>query len=459
MKPATINAQLEEVVAKATSGNITEKERNAALEQVKELLRALETKKLGESSLPGMYAQYDKAGKHWYAPNKFEAYGEEEIQAVTDCLRDGFLAPGPKTEEFERQCAALFSKELGLMVNSGSSANLIALNAFGFQPGDEVVTAACTFSTVIAPLEQLGVKPVYVDVEPTTYVPSVDDIINAITPKTKMIWLPNLVGSKPDWVAIRKRTKLPLWEDSCDTITKTPVTDVSMTSFYASHMITAGGGGGMIMANDKSFIDKCRMYRDWGRIGNNSEDMVERFGASVDGIPYDGKFLYGVVGYNMKATEMQAAFGLAQFQKLPHFRKVRRANFERFLKNLKGTSFELPTENVHCDWLAFPLLHPKRAELLEYLENNNIQTRVCFAGNITRHPAYRHQFDESAKFPNADRIMAEGFLIGCHHGTTFEQVDRACELLKAWEAKNGEKKGSPSKRQKKSGSEYTTLDL
>lgn len=161
----------------------------------------------------------------------------------------------------------------------------------------------------------------------------------------------------------------------------------------------------------------------------------------------------------MKATEMQAAFGLAQFQKLPHFRKVRRANFERFLKNLKGTSFELPTENVHCDWLAFPLLHPKRAELLEYLENNNIQTRVCFAGNITRHPAYRHQFDESAKFPNADRIMAEGFLIGCHHGTTFEQVDRACELLKAWEAKNGEKKGSPSKRQKKSGSEYTTLDL
>ena len=269
-----------------------------------------------------------------YAPNKFEAYGEEEIEAVAECLRDGFLAPGPRTEEFERQTAALFDKDLGLMVNSGSSANLIALNAFGFKPGDEVVTAACTFSTVIAPLVQLGVKPIFVDVD-FTYVPDVDVIMKAVTPRTVLIWLPNLVGSKPDWEALRKRTSLPLWEDSCDTITKTKVTDVSMTSFYASHMITAGGGGGMIMANDKSFIDKCRMYRDWGRIGNNSEDLVERFGSSVDGIPYDGKFLYGVIGYNMKSTEMNAAFGLVQLQKLERFRAIRRANFDRFLSNMK----------------------------------------------------------------------------------------------------------------------------
>merc|ERR1711988_996784 len=118
-------------------------------------------------------------------------------------------------------------------------------------------------------------------------------------------------------------------------------------------------------------IDKCRMYRDWGRIGNNSEDMVERFGASVDGIPYDGKFLYGVIGYNMKASEMNAAFGLAQFKKLPKFRAIRRANFERFLKKLQGTNYALPTENVPSDWLASPLLHPKRGQLLEYLEKNN----------------------------------------------------------------------------------------
>ena len=192
---------------------------------------------------------------------QFEAYGEEEIEAVVECLRDGFLAPGPRTEMFEQQVATLFAKEAGLMVNSGSSANLIALNAFGFKPGDEVVTAACTFSTVVAPLTQLGVKPIFVDVHPTAYVPEVDDIIDAITPQTVLIWLPNLVGSKPDWEAIRRRTDLPLWEDSCDCITSTPVTDVSMTSFYASHMITAGGGGGMIMANSSTFIDKCRMVR------------------------------------------------------------------------------------------------------------------------------------------------------------------------------------------------------
>jgi CDP-6-deoxy-D-xylo-4-hexulose-3-dehydrase len=373
----------------------------------------------------------------WYAPNMFEAYGEEEISAVAACLRDGFLAPGPRTESFEQQVSTLFSKEYGIMVNSGSSANLIALNAFGFKPGDEVVTAACTFSTVIAPLEQLGVKPIFVDVHPSAYVPEVDAIIKAITPKTVMIWMPNLVGSKPDWKAIRSRTDLPLWEDSCDSITLTPETDVSMTSFYASHIITAGGGGGMIMANSTAFINKCRMYRDWGRIGNNSEDMVERFQSSVDGIPYDGKFLYGVVGYNMKSTEMNAAFGLEQLKKLPKFKTIRRANFDRFLSNLQGTSFVPPTElaGQTCCWLAFPLMHPRRNEVLKYLEDNNIQTRVTFAGNITRHPAYRHYLDKTS-FPNADRIMAEGFLLGCHHGTTFAQVDRACELLKAFDKAN-----------------------
>ena len=307
-------------------------------------------------------------------------------------------------------------------------------------------------------------------------VPETDDIINAITDKTVMIWLPNLVGSKPDWEAIRKRTKLPLWEDSCDTITETPWTDVSMTSFYASHMITAGGGGGMIMANDKAFIDKCRMYRDWGRIGNNSEDLVERFGSSVDGIPYDGKFLYGVIGYNMKSTEMNAAFGNVQLTKLPQFRDIRRKNFDRFLENMKGTSFGLPSEpyGYECHWLAFPMLSKHRNALLEYLESNNIQTRVTFAGNITRHPAYRpHYFEQQnggTAFPHADLIMEQGFLLGCHHGTNFAQIDRACDLLKEFEKKHGTQydgtsaiaeghKAKKAKKGKGKGSDYNTLDL
>ena len=177
----------------------------------------------------------------------------------------------------------------------------------------------------------------------------------------------------------------------------------------------------------------------WGRVGNNDESLAERFGASVDGIPYDGKFLYGCVGFNMKACEMSAAFGLAQLKKLPRFRKIRRTNWDRFYQNMQGTSFLLPMEYSHSDWLAFPLLHPNRSELLEYLENNNIQTRVIFAGNITRHPAYRMFFDEKASYPMSDRIMAEGFLLGCHHGTTFEQIDRASQLLKEFEKAQIEK--------------------
>ena len=382
--------------------------------------------------LEGLYAQYDKKGKHWYAPNKFEAYGDDEIDAVVDCLKDGFLAPGPRTELFEKKVAGLFGKKFGLMVNSGSSANLLALNAFGFQPGDEVITCACTFSTVLAPLVQLGVKPVFVDVELSRYVPSVDTIVNAITPKTKMIWIPNLIGSKPDWNELRRRTNLPLWEDSADTITLTEATDVSTTSFYASHVITAGGGGGMIMANDENFINTCRMYRDWGRIGNNSEDMTDRFSGAVDGIPYDGKFLYGVVGYNMKSTEMNAAFGLVQLEKLPSNLATRRANFERFIAGLEGTSYVLPTELEAYHWLAIPLQHPRRKELLEYLEKHDIQTRVCFSGNITRHPAYRDLFGGDT-FVVADQIMANAFLLGCHHGLSFEQIDRACALLKEFD--------------------------
>merc|ERR1719453_1800404 len=145
----------------------------------------------------------------------------------------------------------------------------------------------------------------------------------------------------------------------------------------------------------------------------------------------------------MKACEMNAAFGNVQLTKLPRFRQIRRDNFERFLTNLQGTTFGLPTEphGFACHWLAFPLLSTYRNQLLEYLEDNNIQTRVTFAGNITRHPAYRSHYFESMSgntaFPNADRIMAEGFLLGCHHGTNFAQIDRACDLLKAFEAKMG----------------------
>lgn len=367
--------------------------------------------------------------KVWYAPNRFESYGEEEIKAVEECLRDGWLAGfGPRSIEFERRVSELFGKKHGLLVNSGSSAITLALCALDLKPGDEIVTPACGFSTTVAPIVQLGLTPVFCDVELNKYVPSVDQIAGVVTERTKCIIVPNLIGNVPDWEAIRKAfPDVPLIEDSADTITKTPWTDIATTSFYASHVITAGGTGGMVMFNDEKHLKRATMFRDWGRIGDNVEDPGARFNFSVDGIPYDWKFLYGALGYNFKACEMNAAFGLAQLDKLERFLAQRRTNVERYLENLRGTPYVLPDDSVKPNWLAIPLQCEKRLELLTYLENNNVQTRVCFAGNITRHPVFEAYKKD---FVNSDTIMKNGFLLGAHHGMDTEDVDYVCDLLK-----------------------------
>jgi CDP-6-deoxy-D-xylo-4-hexulose-3-dehydrase len=367
--------------------------------------------------------------KVWYAPNKKEAYGDAEINAVVDCLNDGWLAGfGPRTIQFEEEVSKLFSKKHGLFVNSGSSAILLGLNALNLSPGDEVITAACTFSTTLAPILQCGLKPVFCDVELGTYVPSADQVCEKITDKTKVIILPNLIGSKPDWTEIRKRTNLILFEDSADTITFTPETDIAITSFYASHLITAGGSGGMVMFNDDKLLKRATMFRDWGRIGDNSEDIKTRFEFNIDGIPYDYKFLYGAVGYNFKSSEMNAAFGLVQLSRIEEIREKRRAIFNRYLENLKDfPEIMLPVNTFNSDWLAIPFMAKNRMELLTFLEKNNIQTRVCFAGNVTRHPVYREFLEV---FPNSDRIMAEGFLLGAHHGMVEEDADYVCNKIK-----------------------------
>jgi len=369
--------------------------------------------------------------KVWYAPNKKEAYGDAEIQAVVDCLNDGWLAGfGPRTVEFEEKIAKQFGKKYGLFVNSGSSAILLGLCALDLKPGDEVITAACTFSTTISPLIQCGLKPVFCDVEIGTYVPNVEQVCSLITDKTKLIILPNLIGSKPDWKEIRKRTNIPLFEDSADTVTETIETDISITSFYASHLITAGGSGGMVMFNDEKLLKRATMFRDWGRIGDNSEDVNSRFEYKIDGIPYDYKFLYGAIGYNMKSSEMNAAFGLVQLSRIDEIKSKRAAVFQRYMENLKDVhQLVLPIIKENTDWLAIPFMCKNRIQLLTFLENNNIQTRVCFAGNITRHPVYRHFLQE---FENSDRIMAEGFLLGAHHGMTIDDVDYVCDKIKEY---------------------------
>ena len=372
--------------------------------------------------------------KIWYAPYKFESYGEEEIKAVEESLRSGWLGgQGPKSVEFEKAIAERFGKKYGVFVNSGSSACLLAIAALDLPKGSKIITPACTFSTTLAPIIQLGYIPVFVDVDLTSYCAIIDEVIEKVDDDVRAIMLPNLIGNKPHWNELKlklnalRREDIVLIEDSADTITKTDVTDVATTSFYASHVITAGGVGGMVMYNDKKHVTKCLQYRDWGRLGNDSEIVDDRFNHQVDGIPYDHKFLYSVLGYHMKASEMNAAFGLVQLNRFKKFSKIRRENFERYMKNLEGVKkLILPDDSLKPNWLAIPLQTEDRLGLLTYLESQNIQTRVTFAGNVTRHPVYREYLED---FKNSDTIMKNGFLLGAHHGMSTDDVDYVCEKV------------------------------
>ena len=235
-------------------------------------------------------------------------------------------------------------------------------------------------------------------------------------------WLDNKIQFDFHRLGIRKKKRFSPW------LKKETETDISITSFYSSHLITAAGSGGMLMINDKKILKRATMFRDWGRIGDNSEDVKTRFEYEIDGIPYDYKFLYGAIGYNMKSSELNSAFGLVQIGRLEEIRSKRKQLFQRYLDNLKDVSeLVLPINTFNSDWLAIPFMYKNRLELLTFLENNSIQTRVCFAGNITRHPVYREYLQE---FPNSDRIMSDGFLLGAHHGMTEEDVDYVCNKIK-----------------------------
>jgi len=372
--------------------------------------------------------------KIWYAPYKFESYGEEEIKAVEESLRSGWLGgQGPKSQEFEKVIARCFGKKYGVFVNSGSSANLLAIAALDLPKDSKIITPACTFSTTLAPIVQLGYVPLFCDVGLSTYCAKVEDVIELIDEDVRAIMLPNLIGNKPNWKLLRSELKainredIVLIEDSADTLTETQESDIATTSFYASHVITAGGIGGMVMFNNKDNLNLCLQYRDWGRIGDDSESMDDRFNHVVDGIQYDHKFLYGVLGYHMKCSEMNAAFGLVQLTRFKQFSKIRRTLIERYLENLGGIKeLVLPDDSIKPNWLAIPLQAEKRYELVTFLEDNNIQTRVTFAGNITRHPIYREYLQD---FENADTIMQNGFLLGAHHGMTTEDVDYVCDKI------------------------------
>lgn len=376
-------------------------------------------------------------------------YDQREIDAVVDVLKNSphALMGGPRVAEFERRVAALFGKKFGLMVNSGSSANLVAIGSLGLAPGSEVITPALTFSTTVAPLVQNGLVPVFVDVEPDTYVVDIDAVEALITPRTRALMIPNLIGNLPDWTrlrAIADKHKILLIEDSCDTIgysfdggTTGQLSDIATTSFYASHVMTAAGFGGMAMFNDEALYQKALGLRGWGRASSRmseSETIESRFESEVDGIEYDAKFTFDDIGYNFLPSEISAAFGLVQLDRLSEYIARRVKNFERLTGFFRdyGKWFILPRpqNKASVAWLAVPLIVRgdapfTRRELQTHFESNGIQTRTVFTGNILRQPGFRgiERREAESGFPNADRVMAGGMLIGCHQGMGADDID------------------------------------
>lgn len=384
-------------------------------------------------------------------------YGDEEKQAVMDSLENGWLASGPKVKEFEEQMAKLFGKKYGVATNSGSSANLLALSAMHFPKGSKIITPALTFATTVSEIVLNGFVPLFIDGVIGRYTIDEEQIERVLKLQgvyqtggnIVAILVPQLVGGVCNMSKLREladKYDLILIDDSCDTIapmigdrTVASYSDVTTTSFYGSHIITACGMGGMAMTDDEKLRDEMITLRDWGRIGNDKEDFETRFDCQVDGIPYDAKFLYSHLGYNLKMNEVAAAFGLEQIKKLPEFLKTRAVNFGelKYFFTLWKQFFHLPylfDEKVITNWLAFPLtiVHDApftRYEFLKHLEAHGIQTRVLFSGNITRHPVYKGiDFRIFGRLVNADFVMANGLLLGCHQGMDREQVDYLCKV-------------------------------
>jgi CDP-6-deoxy-D-xylo-4-hexulose-3-dehydrase len=393
-------------------------------------------------------------------PYAGSVHDEEEIAAVVEVLRGGAqaLRIGRNVRAFEEGVAAQFGKRRGVMCNSGSSALELAVALLGLQPGDEVVTPVLTFSTDVAPLVRAGAVPAFVDVDRDTYNLDVAAVEEMIGPRTRAILAPNLIGNAPDWDELRAIADahgLRLVEDSCDALGSslrgTPTgtrSDISVTSFALSHIITAAGTGGMVCLDDPDLVDRCLLLRRWGRrsgvqlFGSRKGDA--RFFSEVDdGLEYDNLFVFDEVGWNFEPSELSAAFGLVQLRKLPHNLARRKRNFallsERF--GTRPDVFELPRTLAGLDtaWHLFPfLVRPesgvRRAGLQQHLEANGIDTRMVWSGNVLRQPAFKgiaHRAPAGG-FPNADRVMEQGLVLPSHHAMDDDDVDHVWAMTEAF---------------------------
>ncbi|MBX7495801.1 DegT/DnrJ/EryC1/StrS family aminotransferase [Qipengyuania sp. 6B39] len=380
-------------------------------------------------------------------------HGEEEIAAVVEVLRTS-TQMGPKVRAMQERVSALFAKKHGIMVNSGSSANYLAMELLDLEEGSEVITPALTFATTVAPIVRGRLVPAFIDAAVGTYNIDVDKIEEMIGPKTRAMMIPSLIGNLPDWDRIRELADhhdLKVIEDSADTLGATlrgtstgTRSDISTTSFYGSHVINAAGNGGMLCVSDEELARKALLLRSWGRTSSlyqDSESIEKRFNVDVDGISYDAKFLFDELGYNVEPSEMGAAFGLVQLDKLDKNIAAREHNFARQMEFFKDYEewFILPEqmEESRTGWLSFPMtIRPdapfERRELQIWLEERDIQTRPVFTGNILRQPAMKSvEARVSADgYPIADQVMRGGILLACHHGLDEAQIDYMHETFR-----------------------------
>tara|TARA_X000000950_G_scaffold86368_1_gene108657 strand:+ start:1920 stop:3134 length:1215 start_codon:yes stop_codon:yes gene_type:complete len=373
-------------------------------------------------------------------------YDSREISAVLNTLRKS-TQMGDAVSNFENKISKIFSKKYGLMVNSGSSALILALKVMNFTKGSEIITPCLNFGTAVSSIMLSNLVPILVDCKIDTLQIDEDKIESKITKKTKAILVPNLIGNIPNWKKIRSianKYNLKVLEDSADTLgakinnkSTGTYSDISITSFYGSHVISCAGNGGILLTNNKNFFTRAKVLRSWGRMSSlikDSENINKRLGIKLRGYDYDRKFVFSEAGYNFEPSEIGASFGLEQIKKFNFFTKIRNRNFKlhyEFFKNLKKYFITPNVEkNVKTNFLAYPIILKNeinftRKEFQIYLEKKGIQTRPIFTGNILRHPAFeslissRNKID---KFPSSDYIMKNGLLIGCHQGLSQKDI-------------------------------------
>ena len=403
-------------------------------------------------------------------PYASRVYDHEEMVNLVDSALEFWLTSGRYTEEFEKKLADYLKVRYCSLVNSGSSANLIAFMALTspllgdrrIGRGDEVITVAAGFPTTVTPAIQYGAVPVFVDVAIPQYNIDVTKLEAALSEKTKAVMLAHTLGNPFDLTAVKEFCDAHgLWlvEDNCDALGTVyelngerkltgTIGDIGTSSFYPPHHMTMGEGGAVY--TDNPLLNKIiRSFRDWGRdcVCPSGHDKVcgHRFDRQYGELPlgYDHKYVYSHFGYNLKATDMQAAIGCAQLDKFPSFVEKRRHNFARLWKKLEDTQDQLilPAAAEHSEpsWFGFLITCREgvdRNRLVQYIESKGVQTRMLFAGNLTKHPC----FDEMRKtgggyriaggLENTDRIMADTFWIGVYPGMTDEKIDYMARVIK-----------------------------